>query len=412
MSVLIIGGGQAGLQVADSLRSEGYSLPITVVADEAQLPYQRPPLSKDYLKSGGVPEPMPLRGPAFFAEHDITLIQGFAAASVDRANRTVALDDGRILGYTYLVFATGASNRRLSCPGASLPGVHGLRTLDDARRLHESLIRATNVVVVGAGFIGMEFAAAARSHGCRTTVLSPSDRPMARTLSPNMARWFIPAHERLGVELHLGQSLSHVEPDARGKVGAVVSESGQRHQADLVVAGIGVTPNDQIAAESGLDVQNGILVDEQLRTSDPRILAVGDCANFPNPRGNCRSRIESVQNATDQGRHAARTILGLGSEYNALPWFWSTQGPYRLQIAGLVDPRNDTLVLGDPLASKFSVLGFRDNQLVAVESMNRPADHMAARALLGSGHRITRELARSRGFSLKSALRDLTPLPA
>lgn len=412
MSVLIIGGGQAGLQVADSLRSEGYSQPITVVADEPQLPYQRPPLSKDYLKAGCTPEPLPLRGPAFFAEHDITLIQGAAAASVDRANRTVALDDGRLLGYTHLVFATGASNRRLSCPGAQLPGIHGLRTLDDAQRLHESLTRAANVVVVGAGFIGMEFAAAARSHGCRTTVLAPADRPMARTLSPDMARWFIPAHERLGVELHLGQALSHFEPGSRGRVGAAVSATGQRHQADLVVAGIGVIPNDRLAAEAGLEVDNGIVVDEQLRTSDPSILAVGDCANFPNRRGNCRSRIESVQNATDQGRHAARTILGLGSEYSALPWFWSTQGPYRLQIAGLVDPGNETLVLGDPQESKFSVLGFRNGQLAAVESMNRPADHMAARALLGAGHRITPEQARSGGFSLKNALRNLAPLPA
>ena len=403
MSVVIVGGGQAGLQVADSLRTEGYSGAVTIVADEPGLPYQRPPLSKDYLAPGKEPAPLPVRGVGFFTTKGVRLRAGVSATVIDRASRAVALSDGTELPYTHLVLATGARNRSLACPGAELAGVHGLRTLSDAQALHAALPSARNVVVVGAGFIGLEFAAAASAHGCATTVLEYAARPMSRALSPAMGDWFARAHKELGVKLRLSEGIDRFEAGPDGRIAAAVSTTGRSYPADLVVVGVGVLPNDTLAGQAGLETANGIVVDETLRTADPHILAVGDCANFPNVHAGTRTRLESVQNATDQARHAARTILGAGDPYTAAPWFWSTQGPYRLQMAGLARPDDDTLVLGDQEAAKFSVLCFRDGMLAAVESVNMPADHMAARKLMAADERITLAQAEAEGFSLKTA---------
>ncbi len=414
--VVIVGGGQAGLQSADSLRSAGYGGKITVVAGEPELPYQRPPLSKDFLAPGTEASPLPLRGEAFFTDKDILLLRGIAATAIDRPCRNVSLDDGTTLDYGHLVLATGTRNRTLDCAGARLAGIHYLRTLADARALHAALPAARNVVVIGAGFIGLEFAAAARARGCNTTVLEFAPRPMGRALTPVMGDWFAGAHARLGIGLKLSEGIERFEAGPDGRVAVAVSTTGARHLADLVVVGIGVLPNDELAAVAGLETGNGIRVDGCLRTSDPAILAVGDCANFPHPRSGERIRLESVQNATDQARHAARTIMAGAAErpeaapYAELPWFWSTQGPYRLQMAGLANPGDDTLVLGDPAAAKFSVLCFRDGLLAAVESVNLPADHLAARKLLAGSARISRLEASAQGFTLKAAARAMAPV--
>lgn len=418
MGIVIIGGSQAGLQSADSLRTEGYTGQITVVADESGLPYQRPPLSKDYLTPGKEAVPLPLRGEAFFRDKDIKLLTGVSATAINRRARTVALIDGTTLPYEQLILATGTRNRTLDCAGAELSGIHSLRTLADAQALHAALPTARNVVVIGAGFIGLEFAAAARAHGCNTTVLEFAPRPMGRALTPLMGEWFTGAHERLGIKLKLSEGIDRFEAGENGKVATAVSTTGEGYPADLVVVGIGVLPNDALALEAGLETGNGILVDEHLRTSDPAILAVGDCANFPHPRAGGNIRLESVQNATDQARHAARTIMAAAGgqpqadPYAELPWFWSTQGPYRLQMAGLAHPQDDTLVLGDAPGAKFSVLCFRDGILAAVESVNLPADHMAARKLLAGSARITRHEAEAEGFTLKAVAKSLLAAPA
>ncbi|HAY42535.1 MAG TPA: pyridine nucleotide-disulfide oxidoreductase [Micrococcaceae bacterium] len=405
MSVVIIGGGQSALQVADSLRGNGYTEQITIVADEAGLPYQRPPLSKDFLSPQGTPKPLPLRGENFFSQKSINLLDGVSAIDIDRPNRQVALSNGNSLGYTHLVLATGARNRLIECPGSKLDGVHSLRTLDDVQDLHAALPAAKNVVVVGAGFIGLEFAAAARAHDCHVTVLEFAARPMARALSEPMSQWFAQAHRDLGVELRLNEGIERFEAAGGGEVMAAVSSTGQRYPADLVLVGVGVLPNVALAENAGLETSNGIVVDQCLRTSDPSIFASGDCANFPNVHSPGRTRLESVQNATDQARHLAGSILGDESPYADLPWFWSTQGPYRLQIAGLSQAGDDTLVLGDPRTAKFSVLCFRGEALAAVESVNLPADHLAARKLIGAGTRITRAEAEEAGFALKNRAR-------
>ena len=412
MNVVIIGGGQAGLQVADTLRTEGYDGTIDVIAEEPGLPYQRPPLSKDYLAPGKEAAPLPLRGASFFPDKNVTLHAGVKATGIDRAERKVQTTEGS-LHYDHLVFATGARNRMLNCTGASLPGIHGLKTLADAEALHAALPNTRNIVIIGAGFIGLEFAAAALAHGCNVTVLEFAPRPMGRALTPAMSEWFAAAHRSQGVNLRLGEGIDRFEPGADGRVGAAISTTGASYPADLVLVGIGVQPNDTLAADSGIETSNGIVVDETLRTSDPAVLAVGDCASFPSAHAQGRLRLESVQNATDQARHAARTILGAEHPYMALPWFWSTQGPYKLQMAGIPRPDDDILVLGDQGAAKFSVLCFRDGILAAVESVNSAADHMAARKLLSAGTAITRAQADSEGFTLKAAAgRPIIPVSA
>lgn len=399
MAVVIIGAGHAGLQVADSLRAEGYTAEISVVSNEPGLPYQRPPLSKDYLLPGKEPAPLPLRASSFFIQKSIS-VQEAHAVSVDRDTRAVILADDRVLTYDWLVLATGARTRDLQCPGADLPGIHSLKTLSDAETLHSALPLARNVLVVGAGFIGLEFAASARAHGCNVTVLEYGPRPMGR-LTPATADWFTTAHRQLGVDLRLAEGIASFEAGPDGRVSVARSTSGAGYAADLVVVGIGVVPNDELAAASGVHTDNGVTVDESLRTSDPRILAVGDCANFPNIHTGTRTRLESIQNATDQARHAVQTIVGRGGLYSELPWFWSVQGPHRLQIAGLSHPTDDTVITGDPGRAKFSTLCFRNGRLSAVESVNSPADHGTARRLLAAGCGPTRDVAEREGFSLR-----------
>lgn len=408
--VVIIGGGQAGIQVADSLRAQGFAGTITIVNDEAGNPYQRPPLSKDYLAPAAPAEPLPLRGAEFFADQGIDLLTETSATAVDTAARTVSLSDGRTLGYAHLVFATGAANRVLPCPGATLPGVHALRSLTDAQALQRALADARKVVVIGAGFIGLEFAAGARARGLDVTVLEFAPRPMGRALSATMSDWFTARHLADGIELRLNEGVAAIHQDGTGL--SVESSTGSRYAADLVLYGVGVMPRTELAQAAGLQLENGIVVDQELRTAVDGILAVGDCAAFPNVHTGSRTRLESVQNATDQGRHAARTIMGATAAYADTPWFWSTQGPIRLQIAGISAPGDHPVLLGDPSTGKFSIALLRDGILVAVESVNSAADHISARKIVGLGLNPTAEMLAAPGFNLKAFAKEvLTPAP-
>jgi 3-phenylpropionate/trans-cinnamate dioxygenase ferredoxin reductase subunit len=406
-TVVIIGGGQAGLQAAASLRSDGFAGHVTIVAEEIEHPYHRPPLSKEYLQGTEGGSLQLLRTPEFYAERDITLLTGTAAESIDRQSKQVHLADGTILDYTHLILATGARNRELPTEGINLPGIYGLRTAADAQQLGQALQTAKNVVVVGAGFIGLEFATVALERGCQVTVLEFAPRPMGRALTPVLGDWFAQAHQDLGVNLRLNEGIAAFEANDKGQVGFAVSTTGERYPADLVVVGVGVQPNDELAAAAGLKTNNGIVVDGHLRTSDPNIYAIGDCANFPCEHFGGPFRLESVQNATDHGRHVAREILRASkTPYKDLPWFWSTQGPFRLQMAGIVQPDDETLILGDQANAKFSVLCFRNSVLAAVESVNMPADHMAARKILTAGIQITRQEALTEDFTLRAAFKQ------
>ncbi|MET3810657.1 3-phenylpropionate/trans-cinnamate dioxygenase ferredoxin reductase subunit [Arthrobacter sp. UYEF3] len=404
-NVVIVGNGHAGIQLVDSLRTEGYTGRITVIGEEAHFPYQRPPLSKDYMSEAKNPLPLPLRAERFFTGNDFDSRLGIRVTAIDRGQRTATLDDGTRLGYSKLVLATGAANRELSVPGSGLAGIHGLRTLSDAEAVRARLAAARSVVVIGAGFIGLEFAAAARQRGLDVTVLEFSDRPMGRALSPAMSGYFAGAHERMGVRLRFGEGIASFE-GRDGRVSAAVSTAGHTYAADLVLAGIGVVPRTELAVAAGLPVENGIIVDGALRTPDPDVFALGDCASYPNRHAGARTRLESVQNATDQARHLARSILGSREGYAGLPWFWSQQGPLKLQIAGLSLLADETVLRGDPATGKFSIFCYLNGELAAVESVNHPADHMAARRLLGRGCSITPADAADPDFDFKAHSRE------
>lgn len=403
--VVVVGAGQAGVQVAEALRAGGHDGPITLVGDEPALPYQRPPLSKEHLAPGGAPGPLPLRAEQVFTGQRIALRTGVTATALDRTERTVLLDDGSTLPYDILVLATGAANRRPAVPGIDLAGIHTLRTLADADGLAAGLSRARHVLVVGAGFVGLEVAAAARAHGLSVTVLEAMDRPLSRALSPETAGHIAEWHRHAGTDLRLGEAVAAFTGSGSHVTG-VVSSTGAEYRADLVLVGIGVVPRTELAAAAGLSVTDGIVVDENLRTPDPAIYAVGDCASYPSVHTGTRIRLESVQNATDQGRHIAAAILGAADPYTEVPWFWSHQGPLKLQIAGVRLPGDSSVVCGDPATGRFSVCCFRDGRLAAVESVNRPADHIAARRLLTAGRSPDPAQIGDPEFSLKDFARD------
>ena len=403
-TVLVLGTGQAGFQVAASLREEGYDGRVVLVGDEPGLPYQRPPLSKAYLTGKADAVGVRLRPDKFFADHRLELRAGERAVRIDRAGRRVVLASGEALPYDHLVLALGARNRALPVPGAEFDGVVQLRTLGDAEGLRRRLEGTREAVVVGAGFIGLEFAAVAAARGVAVTVVEAADRPMACSLSPEMSAFFRNAHERQDVRFVFGATVVRVL-GANGRATGVETADGRRFPADLVLVGIGVVPNAELAAEAGLAVADGIVVDERLATGDPAISAIGDCARHPCrfAAGGGPVRIESVQNAVDQARCVAARLAGRSTEpYGAVPWFWSDQGALKLQIAGLATLHDRAVARGDPAQGAFSVFCFRGGRLVGVESANRPLDHVLARKLLANGTDLSPERAADPLFDLKA----------
>ena len=378
--VVIAGAGHAGVLLADALRRNGWTDPIVLVGDEPGLPYERPPLSKTYLADAGAD--ITLRPASFYSEHRIQLVTGRRVLILRRRVRVVELDDGTRLDYGHLVFATGARCRQLDVPGAGLHGVHTLRTSEDADRLRSRLRPGARVVLVGAGFVGLEIASAAVAAGCDTTVVEVADRVMGRAVSPAVSAHATRLHERAGTRVHLRTGVVRIHGSG-GTVTGVETTGGTVLPADLVVVGIGVVPNIGAARVGGLATAGGILVDEHLRTSDPAISAIGDCAVFP--FGSRRVRLESVQNAADQARCVAARLTGTPGPYRELPWFWSHQGGMKLQIAGLLPAGEaQSLVRGDPASGRFSVLTYQGRELACVESVNSPGDHLAARRLLAA----------------------------
>ncbi len=400
-SIVIAGAGQAGYQTAASLRQNGFEGVITLIGDEPGLPYQRPPLSKAYLQGSLPATALRFRQPDYYDTQRITRLND-RVTSIDRSEHSVNLASGASLTYDHLVLALGARNRIPAVPGIELAGVLGLRTLADADALAAQLATVKHAVVIGAGFIGLEFAAVAAAKGIAVQVIEMADRPMARAITPAMSDVFTIAHRGAGVRLHFGQSLAKLIGQD-GRVCAVECASGLRLDADLVVYGIGVRPNTELARAAGLDVTNGVRVDADLLTSDTAISAIGDVACFASPYALQPIRLESVQNAADQARAVASRLAGKpGGAYNALPWFWTDQGELKLQIAGLSDGHDEQVILGDALTRQLSVLCYRQGRLIAVETVNRPADHMAARKILGREQQPTVAEASAAGFELKA----------
>lgn len=381
MTVVVVGGGQAGFQTAASLRDDGYDGELMLIGD-GQLPYQRPPLSKAFLQSPMALQQLHYRPQDFYDRHSIRVRTG-PATSVDRVRRVVELESGERVGYKHLVLATGCRVRRADVPGEQLGGVHYLRDHADAERLYEHLRRARAVVVIGAGFIGLEVAAGARKHGADVTVVEFTSKAMGRAVSTFTGDYFVERHRAAGTRVLLSTGVRSLHDDGSGHVAGLTTTSDEQIQADLVVVGVGVQPNTELAEAAGLMVQDGIVVDDHLRSvDDPAISAVGDCSRFPADASGRSVRLESVQNAVDQARCVAQRITGRPHPYRAVPWFWTDQLGLKLQIAGLTTGHDRLEVTGDLEAGSFSVFCFAGERLLGAESVNRPADHLSARRLL------------------------------
>jgi len=400
--VVIIGAGHAGFQLAASLRQSGFGERIVLINDEGHLPYQRPPLSKAYLKGTGGPDSLMFRPEKFYHDQTIELITD-RAASIDRAARKVLLDSGVTLDYGHLVFATGARNRLLDIPNANLRDVRYLRTLDESEALRELIVPGQRVIVIGAGFIGLEFAATARAKGLEVDVVELGVRVMARAVTAEISEFFQLRHTAAGIRIHLGVQVTGIESDGARMTGVSLSD-GRHIPADLVVVGVGVLPNVELAAEAGLPVASGIIVNDHLLTADANISAIGDCALYASNRFGGSLRLESVQNATDHARCVAARLTGKSEVYDGLPWFWSDQGPDKLQMVGLTTGYDRVVVRGDREKAAFSAFCYKSGQLVGIESVNRAGDHMFGRRLLAANGSITPEQAADSTFDLKRAL--------
>src|SRR6201992_1445119 len=343
--VVIVGAGHAGFQVAASLRQHGFAEPIHMLNDEVHLPYQRAPLSKTYPKGNGAPDSLMFRPEKFYHDQNIDLVADRAVA-IDRDKHKLLLASGVWLDYGHLVLATGARNRLLDIPNANLEAVRYLRILDESEALRTRLSPGMRVVVIGAGFIGLEFAATARAKGLEVDVLELGTRVMARAVTAEISEFFQARHTAAGIRIHLGVQATSIESDGARLTGVSLSD-GRHIPADLIVVGVGVLPNVELAAEAGLPVAAGIIVDEELRTADPDISAIGDCALYASPRFGGSLRLESVQNATDHAKCVAARLTGEAKDYDGQPWFWSDQGDDKLQIAGLTTGYDRVGLRGD-----------------------------------------------------------------
>ncbi|WP_343315892.1 FAD/NAD(P)-binding oxidoreductase [Brucella sp. BE17] len=380
---VIIGAGHAGSQAAISLRQEGYAGEIVLINDEPDIPYHKPPLSKSYLKApqnGG----LVLRPESTYRDNAIEMWFGHRVDAVSLADRTLTLDDGRVFDWTQLVFATGAHARIPDLPGIELDGVVTLRRMEEARRIAALMPDVKDVVIIGGGFIGLEMAHSAIALGKNTTLIEAAPRVLARSVAAAISAHVETRSRGAGINLLTGIGVASVE-GRNGHVSGVRTLDGALYPADLVVVGTGALPNAELAASAGLSVDNGIVVDENMRTSAEHVYAIGDCVSYDHFHAGRRVRLESVQNATDQAKHAARSIVGRMAPYREVAWFWSDQGDMKLQTAGLSFDADRHIMSGNPDENAFSIFHFAGERLVAVDSINRPADHMIARRFLGAG---------------------------
>ena len=370
-----------------------------LAGEEAWLPYQRPPLSKKFLAGELPPERLYFKPPDFYASTDIDVRLETRITAVDRDRQQVTTAAGERITYDTLVLATGSRPRHIQVAGSDLDGLHYLRGIDDVSRIRSDLASARNVAIVGAGYIGLEVAAVTRQLGHDVCVVEMADRVMSRVVSPVVSEFFQAEHAAHGVHLMLSTALDAVEGDTR--VNAVRTHGGHSIPADLVIAGVGIVPNTELAASAGLEVDNGIVVDAHCRTADPNVYAVGDCTSHPNRIYGRRIRLESVHNALEQAKIAAANICGEAVEYSQVPWFWSDQYDLKLQIAGLSEGYDDVVIRGEPATRAFSCLYLRDGVLIACDAVNAPRDFVQSKALIAARQRIAPARLADAGMQLK-----------
>lgn len=379
--VIIVGAGHAAGQAAASLRQEGYEAPITVIGDEQQLPYQRPPLSKQYLSGEQPLERVLLRPAKFYADKDIDVRTATRVDSIDTEQKTVALEDGEVLPYEHLILATGSRPRRLTIDGSDLAGIHYLRTVDDVDGIREEMGRGRKIVIVGGGYIGLEVASVCVEAGMDVHVLEMEDRILKRVTTPEMSAYYHALHSSRGVHLHTNTQVSGFEGQA-GRVSRVLC-GDKSIEADLVIVGIGIIPNVELAEAAGIECDNGILVDERCRTSAANVYSAGDCSNHPNPILKRRLRLESVPNAMEQARVAAATICGKDKVYDAVPWFWSDQYELKLQMVGFSTEGDSQVLRGSQADNAFAVFYLKEGKVVAADAVNSPKEFMVCKQMLG-----------------------------
>jgi 3-phenylpropionate/trans-cinnamate dioxygenase ferredoxin reductase subunit len=396
--ILIVGAGQAGAQAVATLRGEGFAGALAMVGDEPYAPYQRPPLSKAYLQGTFERERLFLKPDAFYAEARCALITDVAATMIDRAKKSVALADGRALSYDKLLLATGARVRKIAVAGADLSGIFYLRGISDVDAMRAHFVPGAKLAVVGGGYIGLEVAAVARKVGLDVTVFEALDRVMARAVSPVVSAFYESVHREAGVKFEMKTGVEAFE--GSGKL-EVVRAGGKSWPADIALVGIGVLPNIELAKAAGLACDDGIVVDRHCATSDPAIFAAGDCTRHHGRDGNL-IRLECVQNAIDQAKHAALAMVGRPIPYGEVPWFWSDQYDLKLQIAGLARPGDQIVVRSAPATRKFAVFHLREGRVAAVEAVNAAPEYIVGRKLIADGQRVAPERLADQAIPMKN----------
>ena len=402
--VVIVGGGHAGGSMAAFLRQFGWTGGITVLGEEPLPPYQRPPLSKAWLKGEADAESLSLRAADFYLEQDIELRLGERVAAIDREARQVVLTQGRRLGYDRLVLATGAQARKLAVPGAGLEGVLELRTAEDAEALKSVLRPGARLVVIGGGYVGLEAAASARALGAEVTLVEREARPLARVACGQLSEFFLGYHRDRGVKFVLDAQVEALVGEAGAVVGVRLA-GGETIACEAVLVGVGARAADDLARAAGLECAQGVVVDLAARSSDPLIYAIGDCSWRPLPLYETSGRLESVPNALEQAKQAASDICGRPPPAAETPWFWSDQYDLKLQIAGLELGASQSVLRGDPSSGQFSVFHLTaENRVQCVEAVNRPADFMGGRQLIGSRQPVALERLRDGAIPMKSVV--------
>jgi len=398
-TVVIVGAGHGAGQVVATLKQKKFAGNIVMLGDEPYLPYQRPPLSKKFLAGEMPPERLYFKPESFYEDPRIDIRLETRVETIDRSARKVTTSDGDAFAYDKLILATGSRVRKIAVPGAGLPGIHYLRSIADVEAIRKDMSRSKSVVIIGAGYIGLEVAAVCRLNGLDVTVVEMEDRVMSRVVSPNVSDYYQLEHASQGVKLLLSTRLAAF--DGKRRVKQVVTDDEQRISADFVVVGVGILPNDDIAAEAGLEVDNGIVVDDHCRTNDSSIFAIGDCTSHPNDIYGQRLRLESVHNALEQAKTAASNICGEESHYCQVPWFWSDQYGLKLQIAGLSQGYDDVVLRGDPSGGSFACFYLRDGVLIAVDAVNSPREFMQSKPLIAQRSKIDVEKLADAEVALK-----------
>ena len=410
-TAIIIGAGHAGGELAIALRNEGWEGRILLLGEEAHLPYHRPPLSKAYLAGSVEKSSLSIRPQMAYDKANVEFIGGVRVSRIDRANQRLELADGSQLAYDRLAIATGGRPRPLSVPNAAVAercaNFHYLRTLDDVEQIRAQLAPGKRLAIVGGGYIGLEVAASAIAQGLQVTVLEALPRVLQRVTAAELSAYYERKHREAGVDIRTGVQVADLEVTG-DTVTAVLCADGSRLAADLVVVGIGLLANTELAAEAGLQVDNGILVDEHAQTSDPHIYAAGDCTNHPNALLGRRLRLESVPNALEQSRVAAANMAGKTKTYASVPWFWSDQYELKLKMVGLAEGFERLVLRGDPATDSFSAFYLKGDKVLAADTVNRPQDFIAAKRLVAEGIAVTdAQLADD-----SQPLKELLPAPA